>query len=96
MSDDWQVDDLALCVKRGVWRDKAGTPHNGLARSGGIYTVRRVGFSTSWQERVLWFTDFPGDKWEDSYCACRFRKIKPLTKEEREQFFADLNIREPA
>jgi hypothetical protein len=99
MSDNWQPGDLALCVKRGAWQfARSGRVVEGdPVRSGGVYCVRRVGFSRGDDLLTLWFEGIGGDLLRDSYAACRFRKIKPLTDEECEQFTAELNapVREP-
>jgi hypothetical protein len=95
MSADWQPGDLALCVKVGAPKQRVGyVSGHAKIRPGGIYVVEHV---------VSWFGVFglviqnhhsahPTRAWLSE----GFRKIPPLTDEEREQFAADLNVREPA
>lgn len=86
MSSDWQPGDLALCARA------AGTP----LKRGRLYTVAEVwiggtvshGFSHNWEGVGL---RFGFERSSVNWCASRFRKINPLTDEEREQFTADLN-----
>lgn len=85
MADDWQAGDLALCVKRGEWRHAVGGKLNGGRgmRSGQVHTVRRFGRCPVSGIPTLWFVDFPGNRGSDGFGACRFRKIRPLSVEER-------------
>jgi len=43
---DWQVGDLALCIKLGPWTcsDGSAPEDQGIIRGGGLYTVQRVGY----------------------------------------------------
>jgi hypothetical protein len=89
MADDWQAGDLALCVAPEM-----------DAKSGGVYTVADVFFDPGgWDTEPgvgLEFREI-GAPGFDGYDAWRFRKIKPLTNEERDEFTADLRppVREP-
>ncbi len=93
MADDWKPGDLALCVSR----NPAYPP---AVEWGSLFMVQEV-----WQGVLNLNTGVLGKcfdlvgvtRWGDNcaYDPRRFRKIKPLTDEEREQFAADLNVREP-
>jgi hypothetical protein len=84
MADDWKPGDLALCVRSGR---SAYDP----TRPGGVYTVERTLLDGD-GVLCLALKNSP-NKGPDynGHIAARFRKIKPLTDEEREQFTADLN-----
>jgi hypothetical protein len=85
MADDWQAGDLALCVKNG------GT---GGVRKGGVYTVTAVLMAPT-GHLALALAECRSACWQGTYAAFGFRKIKPLTGVERDEFTADLRIREP-
>lgn len=86
--DNWQVGDLALCVK--------GDAH---IPCGAVHTVSEVLLAA----RVgLRFYDFPisarinyspATAWWD---ARAFRKVRPLSDEERASFLADIRVPEDA
>lgn len=79
MADDWRAGDLALCVKRGRWRNNRGfAPSRGM-RAGQVHTVRATGMCPSNGLFTLWFEGFPGERYEDGFGAIRFRKIRPHT-----------------
>lgn len=88
--DDWQVGDLALCVKRGAW-------HDGFhifdipVRAGMILTVRRVGRAIGFPCSALWFEGVDDRVAPSGFGCIRFRKIRPLTDDERDSFLADLD-----
>lgn len=87
---DWQVGSIALCVKRGPW-----TIHgfNG-PRYGEVHIVRKVDFGglLGCEDGVrLYLERWPGGLPSNSWAAQRFRKINPLTDEERESFLRELN-----
>lgn len=90
MAEDWQVGDLALCV----WGERRSMPIPPNWKSpckGGLYTVVKV--TRGGHSLGLVLTDSHTDNPLGWLASC-FRKIKPLTDEEREQFFAELNVRE--
>lgn len=80
---DWQVGDLALCIKQGRWRGATFgefRPARNM-RAGIIATVRRVGV---WQDSIsdqailtLWFEGWPGERFQDGFGAVRFVKVTP-------------------
>ncbi len=90
MSAGWQVGDLALCIKRGLWRgtiigELRATPapsYNEIRR------VRRVGILPNTGLTVLWLEGYEGDAICFSFTARRFRKIKPDTEPCEEEFAA--------
>lgn len=90
MADDWKPGDLALCV------NNASNPKFGAneLRVGATYVVTSV---TPPAPNPI-FPRAPGlhvagarTRSERGFSAYRFRKIKPLTDEEREQFVNELN-----
>jgi hypothetical protein len=97
VSDDWKPGDLALCVALEDGGDLLVTP----AEPGQVFTVAYARDVTGLRHPVLGpvfglylaFDERQPERW--GYKASHFRKIKPLTDEEREQFFADLNERVP-
>lgn len=91
MSDDWQPGDLALCVSEGVF-----------SRAGAVYTVidfvagggvkcHRCG-ERNWLTDTLLLVGITPEGSCSGGTASRFRKIKPLTDEEREHELADLPV----
>ena len=82
-ADNWQVGDLALCIKQGAWRGSisGASPLIRCPKAGQILTVRGVG-----RGRVasicLWFDGFDGDTIGHSFNAARFRKIRPHTPDQ--------------
>lgn len=87
--DDWQKGDLALCVKQ----DSTGPR---LLTVGAVYTV--AGLNEDWvsdpdPQLGLFLAEVVsrGPSW-DGFDSRRFRKINPLTDEERDEFLADLNV----
>ena len=88
MSDDWAAGDLALCI------NDAACPYYGshpAKRRGRIYLVVEA-----LPRDGLRFDGIDSGSPSGGFWAGDFRKIEPLTDEEREQFAADLNVREPA
>lgn len=83
MSDDWKPGDLALCVRR----DGGGFQPLRFIDPGEVVTVAEArnggwpAIGLSFEESRGFFTFY------DSRC---FRKIKPLTDEEREQALREL------
>jgi len=91
--DDWQVGDLALCV--GI-DDEPGTIEVAFDLAvGGVYTVCEV----CSEPADIYGSDWTGLNFEEDFSrdassawdAKFFRKIKPLTDEERDSFLADLD-----
>lgn len=68
---DWQVGDLALCVRPSSPVSEHEHPNYHL-RKGVIYTVAQVGFARCGCRRLTMVCEAFGD-------PCRFRKIKPHT-----------------
>ena len=99
--DDWQVGDLALCVKVGTW-DRHGwnAEISGLPTSGGVYTVTEMRAVAS-GDVGLGFDEFVTvfSRTRVIFNPTRFRKIKPLSDEEqmlgRAEFKADRIINAP-
>lgn len=75
----WQVGDLALCIKVGLWRGtKTGVIISGPA-AGAIYKV--VAFDIYPEGLILEFDEFVGVRIpRRRFLASRFRKIKPDTE----------------
>ena len=73
MAEDWQVGDLALCIKQGAWKPVNGSPpYSGpSAVLGGIYQVTRARIAHG--NIVLDLAEFPNV----AHAAYRFRKIRP-------------------
>ena len=81
MSNDWQVGDLALCVR---WKAK-DLPQIVV---GGVYTVERLW--THYQNAKCKglsfdFVEVPRPACNSSFDARCFRKIRPLPDEERRE-----------
>ena len=94
MSDDWQVGDLAVCIKSGQWAHIVG----GMASSGPAYgeirAVRRVG---QWRSYiVLWLEGYDGDCVNEAFTAVRFRKVRPDNEPCEEEFVTLLKRIKPA
>lgn len=91
--DDWQVGDLALCIsgKRVPKGGRKGFAPNGekFLRQGGIYTVEAV--VRPYQALGLVLEGHHSVHPSRAYLASSFRRIKPLTDEERDSFLADLD-----
>lgn len=70
---DWQVGDLALCIKLGRWTcsDGSAAEDQGIIRGGGLYTVHRVDYCGD--DLCLGFDVEP----DVPYCADRFVKVTP-------------------
>ena len=74
---DWQVGDLALCVKSNweVWSDKPLCPTFG-PKAGDILKVVRISVCDYFGDPCLNFFEYGlGD--EDAFAAVGFRKITP-------------------
>jgi hypothetical protein len=102
MSADWQPGDLALCVNAGAMNGH-GAFGAKVLRGGAIYTVVWIVppalFADGSYEIGLVLAEVANPdpaNTDGDFSPQRFRKIRPLTDEEREQFAADLNVREPA
>jgi hypothetical protein len=87
--DDWAPGDLALCVRR----DGGGKRALPFTQVGATYTVTTVVISPLWPAAGLGFESLPvkeNDEGVTAYDSRCFRKIHPLTDEERDEFLADL------
>lgn len=77
MPQDWQINDIALCIKQGCWEDReTGELVADGPTAGQLLTVSFV--TTGWTAKskgklLLHFEEFP----RDFYAAKRFIKIKP-------------------
>ena len=92
MSDDWKIGDLALCIKLTPWKGvKSGKDREG-PKPGAVLTVRDLSVSDAGLH-CLHFDGFltPSGK-KRGFASVRFRKIRPLTDEERNSFAADLGL----
>lgn len=87
---DWQVGDLALCVKLEPWR-LSGT--NG-PRSGHIYRVDVVTVNL-WGETGLIFHSLPSLGYRGGWNANRFIKVTPPEADAFDRETIDLLNREP-
>lgn len=88
MTDDWRVDDLALCISR-------HERYPGEVRPGAIFTVRAVLAAmpdlTGGQPGTgLKFRDVPDLGPRAAYCARRFRKITPGVPDDFDSEVIDL------
>jgi hypothetical protein len=96
MADDWKPGDLALCVRSGIIRRhrlsrKVVSRGVGL-KAGAIYSVESVVQRDRDGDLVLFLHEIDhSDGW--GRLASRFRKINPLTDEERDEFIRELNVR---
>lgn len=88
MSDDWKPGDLALCVNRDPGPGKRWL-YGCKLRRGGIYTVEAVWRSAQYGP-LLTVREVPCTSNSGGFGTCRFRKINPLTDEERDAFLAEL------
>jgi hypothetical protein len=87
---DWQVGDLAACIKKDAWRTfPTGRPAEGPAYDT-VHRVRRVGIFPLDGKAVLWLEAWPGDNFRNSFTAARFRKIRPDEREACEPEFVTL------
>ncbi len=90
MSEDWVPGDLALCVANRLPppHDKPST----IVRIGAIYTVVSVRWSVSENCACLGFAEVRSRGPIGDFHASAFRKIRPLTDEERAEFEADIRL----
>ncbi len=95
MADDWQIGDLALCVKVGQWkRYGTNTVDEAPIRCGGVYVVRAIG--TFDGHRILWLEGIGGELTGSAFIASRFRKITPPEADEFDRETIALLNRDPA
>lgn len=94
MSDDWKPGDLALCVNGQVGCEPP-------LETGSVHTVAEVGWGISEHgeyQLILVLDGIPRIRWGgrywDAHDAWRFRKIKPLTDEERNEALQELRTPE--
>lgn len=91
MSDQWNVGDLALCVKTDEWRGDAsglllqGGPAYGAVNTVSKVSITRCGYIVLQFEGVATPQNLNGRP--IPWCATRFRKIKPDTAEPCEAEF---------
>ena len=88
MTDDWRVDDLALCISR----HERYPPE---VRPGAVFTVRAVlaempDLTGGQPGTGLKFKDVPDLGPRAAYCARRFRKITPGTPDDFDAEVIDL------
>lgn len=89
MSDDWKPGDLALAVRDG-WCP-VRLQHMGI-RKGGIYTVSAVAIRNDDYGRPTLCIGLPHVReGEPGLNARWFRKINPLTDQEREEALRELS-----
>ena len=88
MSDDWKPGDDAWCISRG---------RTNVLKVGRLYRVTAVFVHHMTDELCLHVLGVPEFRLGEYYGhrAKLFRKIKPLTDEERSQFLADLDTPSP-
>lgn len=94
MADDWQVGDLALCVRDEDNGTVRRTPGAWWVRVGGVYRVSRVipaslccGAPAG--STLLSLEEDP-NRPRHAWGSWVFRKIKPLSDDETREFKADL------
>lgn len=88
MTDDWRVDDLALCISR----HERYPPE---VRPGAVFTVRSVladmpDLVGGQSGTALNFRDVPDLGPRAAYCARRFRKITPVAPDDFDVEVIDL------
>ena len=88
MTDDWRVDDLALCISR----HERYPPE---VRPGAVFTVRTVladmpDLVGGQSGTALNFRDVPDLGPRAAYCARRFRKITPVAPDDFDVEVIDL------
>ncbi len=95
MSDDWQVGDLALCVKLGKWSQHE-TGNNAIY--GCVYRVLAVqpAVGLPGVALVLDGLERDADGSRQDFLSTRFRKIKPDTEPCEEEFVTLIKRMKPA
>lgn len=84
MTGDWQIGDLALCVRGG--KIPTNTAHTQYPDTGAVYTVRFAAIAefNFGEALALWFEDAPQNiNGEKMWGAGRFIKVTP---EEADEF----------
>lgn len=98
---DWQVGDLALCVKLGPWcsfyhDSQIEEPGADGPKPGSVNRVIAVSLDPD-NLVCLKFAEFPDDSLNDyGFCASRFRKITPPEADEFDREVIDLLTKQPA
>lgn len=91
MDHEWQVGDLALCIKQGRWRERVSGKAVSIGpRAGEVLTVVRLEYShlpKNLGQLLLGF-EMHGN---DLFAADRFIRINPDQLSDRE----DLNVQNP-
>jgi hypothetical protein len=78
MSGGWQINDMALCIKQGLWRDnETGEVVEFGPKAGQLLTVLAVTTGWSPKSRGRLLLRFKGFGSKDYYGAQRFIKITP-------------------
>jgi hypothetical protein len=108
MADDWQAGDTAVCVRgrgplNGTARaaDQCSPIKSALFPAvGSKWQVNAVEIHSSpeWEDgQEAVYLNLAGQPSDIAFDARCFRKIRPLTNEERDEFIADLRtpVREP-
>ncbi|SLK03951.1 hypothetical protein [Novosphingobium mathurense] len=92
--DNWQPGDLALCVRNGFKMCRTGpiAPDALQIPVGSVQIVSGVfeAIDEVYRAEGVLFLKFRGSASTKQYDCRGFRKIHPLTDEERESFLADL------
>jgi len=95
MADDWKPGDLAMCVHVGTWRDYGVGPSRGqVIEVADVFPPDEVGelIGDDYHPCFLGFTAWlPAN----AFGCGHFRKIPPLTNEDRDSFLADLKLPAP-
>lgn len=92
MSWDWKPGDLAMCVS--IRLAHRPLPSE-ILKVGRIYTVNDVRWSDKEQCLALGLDEARSRGKDGMWHAILFRKIDPLTDEERDSFLADLKMPAP-
>lgn len=101
MSDDWKPGDLALCVKRGQWSNNSGVVPFLGPQAGQVFTVERPCLAPSGAlGLILEGVETPRHRNGKlaPWGIQRFRKIHPLSIEERNaeiRLLTGLPVKEP-
>jgi hypothetical protein len=88
--DDWQVGDLALCVTI----EFPGLLPSRILKVGKVYAVTSVRWSHGSQCTAIGLAEARSRNRGDWHSAL-FRKIRPLSDDERDSFLADLDTNLP-
>lgn len=96
MADDWQIGDLALCVALTLNLPGYGNlAPSKILRIGAIYTVNSLRWSVGHDCLALGLAEVKSKGPFGDWHAAAFRKIHPLTDEDRDSFMAELRTSQP-